>query len=284
MKTGLVLEGGAMRGLFTAGVLDVFMEDGIKFDMGVGVSAGAVFGCNYKSQQIGRSIRYNKNFCQDKRYGSFVSYIKTGDIYDEQFAYHEIPLVLDPFDSATFSANPMQFYVVCTNAKNGLPVYHLCKEGKEEDIEWMRASASMPMVSKIVSIGGMELSDGGTADSIPIRFMQKKGAEKNVVILTQPLDFVKGKNRLLPLLKVALRKHPALYHALENRHIRYNETLDYIKKEEAAGNIYVIRPPHALNVRANESNPDELERVYQIGRAEGMRILDEVKAYLEESM
>ena len=202
MKTGLIMEGGAMRGMFTAGVIDVLMEAGVCFDGAIGVSAGAVFGCNYKSRQIGRVIRYNKTYCQDPRYVSFRSLLRTGDIYGEEFCYHELPDRLDPFDVKTYEENPMDFYVVCTDVETGKPVYHNCLKGDAEDIQWMRASASMPALSRFVNLDGHMLSDGGTADSIPVRFFESIGYERNVVILTQPEGYVKKPNQLLPLLRI----------------------------------------------------------------------------------
>lgn len=170
MKTGLVLEGGAMRGMFTAGVLDVLMEHNIQLDGAVGVSAGAVFGCNYKSHQIGRTIRYNTEYCTDKRYASFGNLLRTGNLYSEQFCYHTVPEKLDPFDTEAFRENPMDFFVVCTDVRTGEPIYRKCRTGDAEDIQWMQASASMPLAAKIVKIGHYQLLDGGVADSIPVRF------------------------------------------------------------------------------------------------------------------
>lgn len=279
MKTGLIMEGGAMRGMFTAGVIDVLMEAGVSFDGAIGVSAGAVFGCNYKSRQIGRVIRYNKAYCQDPRYVSFRSLLKTGDIYGEQFCYHELPDRLDPFDVKTYAENPMNFYVVCTDADTGKAVYHNCLKGDAEDIQWMRASASMPALSRFVKLDSYSLSDGGTADSIPVRFFESIGYDRNVVILTQPEGYVKKPNQLLPLLRILLWKNPALIHALENRHERYNETLAYIREQERSGNLLVIRPEAPLNIGAVERHPEELERVYQIGRKEGEKRLREVKKF-----
>ena len=153
MKTGLVLEGGAMRGMFTAGVLDVLMEHDITVDGAIGVSAGAVFGCNYKSHQIGRTIRYNTQYCNDRRYASFKNLLRTGNLYSEQFCYHDVPEKLDPFDETAFAASPMDFFVVCTDVKTGEPIYHKCRKGDAEDVRWMEASASMPLAAKIVQIG-----------------------------------------------------------------------------------------------------------------------------------
>lgn len=283
MKTGLIMEGGAMRGMFTAGVIDVLMEAGVSFDGAIGVSAGAVFGCNYKSRQIGRVIRYNKAYCQDPRYASFRSLLKTGDIYGEQFCYHELPDRLDPFDMKTYAENPMDFYVVCTDADTGKAVYHNCLKGDAEDIQWMRASASMPALSRFVKLDSYSLSDGGTADSIPVRFFESIGYDRNVVILTQPEGYVKKPNQLLPLLRILLWKNPALIHALESRHERYNETLAYIREQERSENLLVIRPEAPLNIGAVERHPEELERVYQIGRKEGEKRLREVKKFLKRN-
>ena len=156
MKTGLIMEGGAMRGMFTAGVLDVLMENGLVTDGAIGVSAGAVFGCNYKSHQIGRVIRYNTEYCNDKRYASFKNLVKTGNLYSEQFCYHEVPEKLDPFNEAAFAASPMDFFVVCTDVKTGEPIYHKCRKGDAEDVLWMEASASMPLAAKIVRVRRLE--------------------------------------------------------------------------------------------------------------------------------
>ena len=280
MKIGLVMEGGAMRGMFTAGVIDVMMERGIVFDGAIGVSAGAVFGCNYKSHQIGRVIRYNKKYCRDKRYVSLRSLFKTGNLYGVEFAYHLLPEKLDPFDTDTFEKSPMEFYVVCTDADTGEPVYHKCEKGGAEDLEWMRASATMPLAGDIVSIDGQNLSDGGSADSIPIEFFQKIGYDKNVVILTQPLGYKKKKNKFLPLIRVVLKKYKGLISALEERPVRYNETIKKIAEMESEGKIFVIRPSESLKIGAVEHNPYELERVYQLGRAEAKRRMDELLKFM----
>ncbi len=272
-KIGLVMEGGAMRGMFTAGVMDVLMENNIRFDGAIGTSAGAVFGCNYKSKQIGRVIRYNKRFCRDKRYCSLRSWLKTGDFYNVEFDYVTLPQELDIFDVDTFSQNPMEFYVVATSAQSGKAFYQKLPNGDSYDLLWMRASSAMPILSRLVEIDGEKYSDGGAADSIPIQYFESIGYGKNVVILTQPHGFVKKKNKLMPLLKSVLRKYPNLLRTLENRHIGYNETLAYIEKAEKEGRAFVIRPPKPLNIGAREKDPENLERVYQLGRAEAEKQL-----------
>lgn len=235
MKTGLVLEGGAMRGMFTAGVLDVLMEHNIQLDGAIGVSAGAVFGCNYKSHQIGRTIRYNTEYCNDKRYAGFGNLLRTGNLYSEQFCYHTVPEKLDPFDTKAFRENPMDFFVVCTDVRTGEPIYHKCRTGDAEDIRWMQASASMPLAAKIVKIGHYQLLDGGVADSIPVRFFESIGYKRNLIILTQPKGFVKQKNKMLPLIRARYVRYPAFVEAVADRHQRYNETLAYISMLEQSG-------------------------------------------------
>lgn len=280
-KTGLILEGGAMRGLFTGGVMDVLMEHQIPFDGGIGVSAGALFGANYKSGQIGRVVRYNKQFCRDYRYGSFRSFLLTGDLYHADFCFRDIPERLDPFDSEAYQRSPMEFYVVCTDVQTGKPVYHLCPNGTPEDIQWMRASASMPLVSRVVEIGPYRLLDGGIADSVPVRYFEQIGYQRNVVILTQPRGYIKEKTPALPLMRVMLKKYPHIVEAMADRHIRYNETTRYIEQKEQAGELFVIRPPEPLGIGHTEKNPDKLERVYQIGRKTALSCLTELITYLQ---
>lgn len=284
MKTGLVLEGGAMRGMFTAGVIDVLMENKISTDGAVGVSAGAVFGCNYKSGQIGRVIRYNKRYCRDKRYCSFYSLVTTGDMYGAEFCYNELPYKLDVFDIDAYNSNPCEFFVVCTDVNTGLPVYRSCPTADFAFMEWLRASASMPLLSRIVDIDGYRLLDGGIADSIPIRFFETAGYDKNIVVLTQPDGYVKPKNSLMPLLKAALHKYPNLLTALENRHINYNNTLSYIKEKELKGELLVIRPKAPLGIGKTEKNPEKLQQVYELGRAAANSRLDEIKSFLQNEI
>ena len=281
-KQGLVLEGGAMRGLFTAGVMDVLMENGIVFDGIVGVSAGAAFGCNYKSGQIGRVLRYNTTYCQDWRYCSFRSLIKTGDLYGADFCYHELPEQLDLFDDEAFQKNAADFYAVCTDCESGEPVYKKIQSAQYTDLEWIRASASMPLVSRIVDINGQKLLDGGIADSIPLRFMENSGYANNVVVLTQPRSYRKKKNSLLPLMKLALKKYPKVVDAMARRHINYNETLDYIRKQEQEGKVFVISPDEKLDIGRTEKDPDKLRAVYAIGRKAAEAKLGELKRFLHQ--
>ena len=280
MKTGLIMEGGAMRGMFTAGVLDVLMENGLVTDGAIGVSAGAVFGCNYKSHQIGRVIRYNTEYCNDKRYASFKNLVKTGNLYSEQFCYHEVPEKLDPFNEAAFADSPMDFFVVCTDVKTGEPIYHKCRKGDAEDVRWMEASASMPLAAKIVKIGHYGLLDGGVADSIPVRFFESIGYKRNLIILTQPKGYTKKKNKFLPAIRARYFRYPAFVEAVADRHERYNETLSYISMLEQAGKDYVIRPPIPLEIGAMERDPGQLRRVYETGRAVAQIQVEKIRDFL----
>ena len=280
MKTGLIMEGGAMRGMFTAGVLDVLMENGLVTDGAIGVSAGAVFGCNYKSHQIGRVIRYNTEYCNDKRYASFKNLVKTGNLYSEQFCYHEVPEKLDPFNEAAFADSPMDFFVVCTDVKTGEPIYHKCRKGDAEDVLWMEASASMPLAAKIVKIGHYGLLDGGVADSIPVRFFESIGYKRNLIILTQPKGYTKKKNKFLPAIRAKYFRYPAFVEAVADRHERYNETLSYISMLEQAGKDYVIRPPIPLEIGAMERDPAQLRRVYETGRAVAQIQVEKIRDFL----
>ena len=282
MKFGLVLEGGAMRGLFSAGILDVMMEEGIEFDGAVGVSAGAAFGVNFKSRQIGRPIRYNKRFARDWRYCSLRSWIMTGDLFGADFAYHDVPNLYDPFDNEAYAANPMEFHLVCTDVMTGEAVYKQVRQGGDVCYDWVRASASMPMVSKPVHLDGKWLLDGGVADSIPLAYFERQGFERNVVILTQPEGYQKKHNRLMPLLRVNLRHYPNMVKALDRRHLMYNEQLAYVRKREQEGKALVIRPAAALKIGHISHNPDEMQAVYEEGRKMGMERLQDIRDFLQK--
>lgn len=279
-KTGLVLEGGAMRGMYTAGVLDVLMEQKIQADGVIGVSAGAVFGCNYKSGQIGRTLRYNLQFCGDKRYGTIHSLLKTGDIYDVDFCYHQIPEVIDPFDNDAFVKNPAEFYVVCTDVNTGKAIYHKCTDCGRDDLKWMQASASMPLVSKIVETDGYQLLDGGIADSIPVMWFRRQGYKKNLVILTRPDGYRKKKMKFQGAMNVMLRHHPNLAKAMARRYKVYNRTLDKIEELKAKGEVMVLCPSRLIEVSRLEKDPEKLKALYQLGREDAMKNLDQIRAFL----
>lgn len=270
-----------MRGLFTAGVMDVLMENGILFDGAVGVSAGACFGCNYKSRQIGRVLRYNTRFCADKRYGGWGVFFKTGNIYSTDFCYGEVPLKYDPFDFETYKNDPMEFYVVCTELESGKAVYHKYEGDEESGFDWIRASASMPLVSRIVEIEGKKLLDGGIADSIPVKFFEGLGYDRNIAVLTQPAGYRKSKNKLLALMRLKYRKYPRFIKAIAERHIMYNDTLDYIAEREGKGALLVIRPEEKLPVGKVEKDPEKLKAAYELGRTAAEKRLSDIKEFFK---
>ena len=279
MRIGLVLEGGGLRGLFTAGVLDVFMEAGLVFDGAVGVSAGACFGCNYKSRQPGRVIRYNTRFARDPRYCSWRSFLKTGDLFGADFCYRELPLELDLFDCTAYEANPMEFHLSVTDCETGGAVYRRLDHADEAAFRWMRASASMPLVSRPVEIGGRFYLDGGLSDGIPLAYFESLGYERNVVITTRPHGYRKSYSRKLALLKPFFRRFPAVHHALATRHERYNATLDHIDAQVAAGRAFLIAPETALPISRVCHDSDTMRKTYAIGRVAAERLLPQVRYF-----
>jgi len=279
MKRGLVLEGGAMRGLFTAGITDVMMEAGIEPDGLIGVSAGAAFGCNYKSRQPGRAIRYNKKFARDKRYCSWQSWLKTGDLYNAEFGYHIVPREYDIFDDKAFDENLMAFYVVCTDVITGKAVYKQLTKSTPTAYDWIRASASMPLASKVVELEGWKVLDGGVADSIPLAYFESIGYDRNVVILTQPEGFQKEHNRLMPLMRIARRRYPKMIEALDTRHVMYNRQLEYVRQAEQEGRCLVIRPATAIPIGHVSHDPEQMQRVYDMGRQTGLERLDAIRRF-----
>ncbi|MCF0215057.1 MAG: patatin family protein [Fibrobacteraceae bacterium] len=282
MKTGLILEGGGMRGMFTCGILDYMMEKGLEVDGAVGVSAGACFGCNYKSRQPGRALRYNLRFAGDKRYGSFFNLIKHGDIYDPDFCYHKIPEELDLFDYDALQKNPMEFYMTVTDTETGKPFYKKLETGSREELKWMQASASMPLVSKVVKIEGKGYLDGGIGDSIPLQFFESMGYNRNIVILTQPRNYVKKKNSLVWLMRFLLRKIPRLVDAVEHRHIMYNEETRYVFEQEKLGKVLVFCPETPLQISRIEKNKENLQRVYDLGRKLAQKRIEEIREFLKK--
>ena len=279
-KIGMVLEGGGMRGMYTCGILDVLMENRIYVDGMVGVSAGIAFGCNYKSRQIGRALRYNARFAKDKRYSGIGSLLKTGNYYNAWFAYHLVPTHYDVFDYNTFEDSPMECYAVCFDVNNGEGVYQRLDHVDNDFFEWIRASASMPVVAKPVEVGGRLLLDGGLADSIPLEFMMKKGYSRNVVVLTREEGYRKTAERGMWLMKHLLRKYPRVIEALQHRPALYNKQLQFVREQERKGTAFVFRPMKPLDVSRTTHDPMEMDRVYQQGRDEAMQRLDELKKFL----
>lgn len=281
MKRGLVLEGGAMRGLFTCGIIDLMMEHDIWPDGLIGVSAGAAFGCNYKSRQPGRAIRYNKRFAHDSRYSGFKSLLTSGDYFNANFSYHIVPNQYDIFDHEAFEANPMEFIAVCTDVTTGQAVYKKLDQCNDTTLEWIRASASMPILSKIVEVEGYQLLDGGVSDSIPLEHFESMGYRHNLVILTQPVGYQKAHIPLMPLIRLWLRKYPKMIAAMDQRHLMYNRQLVYVSQAEHEGRCLVIRPDEKIPIGHISHDPEEMQRVYDIGRKAGERHLDDIRKFYE---
>ena len=282
-KTGLVLEGGGMRGLFTAGILDVLMENNVTFDGVVGVSAGATFGCNFISHQIGRTLRYNMSQRKNPKYMGIRSLIKTGDYVGGEYAYHVLPTKLDVFDFEAFEKNPTEFHVVTTNVRTGEPVYRRLDKIDYTGMEWIRASASMPIISRPVVIGDLALLDGGIADSIPLKYFENEGFTKNIVILTQPKGFKKKLTKLMPVFKATMRKYPAIIEGMSKRHLMYNQELEYITQQQEAGKCMVICPSDTLPIGRTEQTPKKMQFVYDMGRKAGIDNLETIKHFIEKN-
>ena len=280
VKTGIVLEGGGMRGMYTCGILDVLMENHIYVDGMVGVSAGIAFGCNYKSRQAGRALRYNVRFAKDRRYSGMMSLLKTGNYYNAHFAYNLVPRHYDIFDYNVFEDTAMECYAVCFDVKTGNGVYQRLDRVNDDFFEWIRASASMPVVAQPVEVGGRLLLDGGLADSIPLAFMMSKGYERNIVVLTREDGFRKTAEHGMWLIKPLLRKWPKVIEALKKRPAHYNMQLQQVREQERKGTAFVFRPLKPLNVSRTTHDAAEMNRVYQQGREEALQRLDELKRFL----
>lgn len=282
MKIGLVLEGGGMRGLFTAGVIDVMMEAGIVYDGIIGVSAGACFGCNYKSHQPGRVLRYNMRFCKDSRYMGWRTLLRTGDLVGAEFAYHELPLKLDVFDVKRYESDPAIFYIVTTDVHTGEPVYYNMEKINYDSLEWLRASASMPIVSRPVKVDdGRMMLDGGISDSIPLKYFNEIGYQRNVVILTQPRHYLKKPAVMWPF-KLFLHRYPKIIEAMARRHHMYNEQLQYVASQVEGGNAFVICPDDILPVGRVDSDRGKMQRVYDMGRKACLELLPQLQLFLEK--
>lgn len=281
MKTGLVLEGGGKRGIYAAGVLDVLLENNIWTDGLIGTSAGAVNGCSYVSNQYERNLRYNIRFAKEKRYMSIYSLITTGNVVGTDFAYNILPNKLEVFDYDAFEKSPVAYYVTCSNVETGKAEYIQCKSLRGKNMDYLRASASLPYVSQIVEIDGKKYLDGGICDSIPLKAFQNRGYEKNLVVLTRPRGYIKKPENNL-LANLYYRKYPAFVTALRNRYAVYNRTLKYIEQQENQGNILVLRPSESIRVGRMEQDPERLKQMYELGKNDAGQMLDAIASFLSK--
>ena len=263
MKIGLVLEGGAMRGMYTAGVLDTFLDKDFWVDGIISVSAGALFGVNYPSRQKGRAIRYNKKFISDKRYISFKSLVSTGNIVNKDFAFYEVPFKYDVFDNKTFKESDIDFYVAVTNLQTAQAEYVKLIDPLAQ-MEVLRATSAMPYVSRPVEIDGIPYLDGAIADSFPVEQMQKLGYDKIIVILTRTLDYRKSKP-MTWIAKWFYRRYPHFADAVNQRYAMYNQQVENVIKLAEEGDIFVIRPSVDLKIKRIEKDPNKLQAMYELG-------------------
>lgn len=280
MRVGLVLEGGGMRGLYTAGVLDAFLDAGIEVDGIVSVSAGALFGVNFVSGQRGRALRYNKKYISHPNYMGLRSWLRTGNMVNKDFTYYEIPMKLDVFDQEAFAKANIPFYAVATNVETGQPEYFQIDHVFEQ-MEILRASSALPLVSKIVEWEGKKYLDGGLSDSIPVEFARSLGFDKLIVILTRPLGYRK-KASSGRIYKLLYRKYPNFVKVATKRYQHYNDSLDQIEELEKTGDLFAIRPSKTLEIGRLEKNPDKLEDIYQLGLQDGEEIMAELREYIEK--
>ena len=283
-KIGLVLEGGSMRGMFTAGVLDIFMDENIPVDGIIGVSAGALFGPNYFSKQRGRVIRYNKRFCKNRRYMSFPSLLFTKNLVNKQFAFYDVTYKYDIFDNDTFMQNNTGYYVTVTNVETGEPEYLEMPSIAEDSngLEILRASSALPFFSELIEINEKKYLDGGISDSIPVLKCKEMGYDKIIVILTRPLEYRKKplSNAVLKLTELKYKNYPNFIKTMESRYERYNQTVETILDMEAKGEIFVIRPSEPINLKTIERNPDELQKVYDLGIQDAQKQMRDLEKYL----
>ena len=277
-RTALILEGGAMRGLYSAGVLDVFMRNNVNVDVIYGVSAGALFGLNYKSRQIGRAIRYNLKYAHEKNYMGLYSLITTGDIMNRDFCFNKLVYKLDKLDFETYKNNPVEFYAVVTNLKTGNPEY-IKIDDADKDLEYFRASGSMPFVSRPVGVNGNLYLDGAIADAVPIKKVLEENYEKMIVVLTKPLGFNRKKKSHLPY-KLFYGKFPNFVETASNSWRKYNETMDLIEKYEAENKIIVLRPSKLIKMKRVEKDINKLQAIYDLGVSDCTKKLDEINEYL----
>lgn len=276
----LILEGGGMRGVFTAGVLDVWMERGLWLGPIYGVSAGAIHACSYIARQPGRAIRVATAYLGDARYCGLGSLVKTGDLFGAKFCYDDIPNRLDPMDYAAALAYPWPCWAVATNCRTGRAAYFDVRDARRR-LDAVRASASLPLLSRMVPVDGGLYLDGGVADSIPLARSVADGCEKAVVVLTRPAGYRKGPNRMMPLLRARYARWPALTAALARRHLAYNQALDLAEARRKAGKAFLLRPETLCGIGRIEKDEGKLRALYTEGRRQAQASWDALQAFLQ---
>ena len=278
MKVGLVLEGGGMRGLYTAGVIDIMLDHDFEPDVVCGTSAGVTFGINLLSKQRGRVLRYNKRFVGDRRYISFHSWLTTGNMINKEFAYDLLPRELDPFDEEAFAASKTKFYATITNMHTGQAEYvHLKNAWAQMDV--VRASASLPIISRPVEWQGQKYLDGGLADNIPLDQCLEQGCDKVIIVLTRPMGYVR-EEKLTTITRLCYPRYKNLHRTVASRNENYNRRLEQILQLEREGKVFVFRPSEEISISRLEKDPVRLERVYNLGINDATRHWQAMEEYL----
>ncbi len=280
-QAGLVLEGGGMKGVYTAGVLDFFLDKEIEFSSVYGVSAGACNMCSYISKQKGRALDVNIDYLDSKRYCSVESMILSGDLFNVNTCYNLIPNYLNPIDSETFNSYEGKAYSVVTNLVTGRPEYLRMRDAVK-DVDKVRASSSLPLVSRTVYIKGRPYLDGGLSDSIPIQKSICDGNRKNVIVMTKEVGYRRKQidSGQLALIKLRYAKYPKVAQIMAERHIMYNDCLDFIERKEKAGEVFVIRPQHSNDVRRIERDKARMKALYDQGYEEAESLYEDMMQYL----
>ncbi len=280
-QTGHVLEGGGMKGVYSSGVLDFFLDKGLEFSSCYGVSAGACSLCSFLSKQRGRAYHTNVDYLEDKNYCSLYSLLKTGDLFGADMCYYQIPEKLNPYDYETFEKYQGKFYSVVTNIETGCPEYIPIKD-MHTDIEAIRASASLPLVSRNVKIGDKLYLDGGISDAIPLRKSMEDGNRKNVVVMTKEVGYRRQPSSGVSLIRMRYRKYPKVYELMKDRHNAYNNTLDFLNEEVEKGTVFLIQPKEKSDVGRIEKDRDKLKALYEEGYKEASECYEELLKFLED--
>lgn len=277
---GLVLEGGGMRAVYTAGVLECLMEHDVYYPYNIGVSAGACMGASYLSRQVGRNRVVNVDYVSDPRYISWGNLLKKREMFGMDFIFDEIPNRLVPFDYEAFRNSAERYVIGTTDCETGESVYYEKGEPGFDVLPLLRASSSLPFIARIVEFGGRKLLDGGLSDPIPLRKSEGDGNRRNVLILTRNESYRKSPNRMGWLARRAYGKYPELVETMLRRHDVYNETLAYIAEQERNGAAFVIRPSETLTVGRMERDPAKLGALYEQGYEDAKRLLPELRNWM----
>lgn len=281
-QAGLILEGGGMKGVYTAGVIDFFLDKGIEFSSVYGVSAGACSMCSYLSKQRKRALDVCIDYLDSRKYCSLESLLTTGDLFNVEMCYHLIPEYLNPYDYEVFDQYKGKAYSVATDIATGRPEYFRIRDMRK-DIDKIRASASLPLVSRNVKINGRFYLDGGISDSLPVQKSVMDGNRKNVVVMTKETGYEKGPVGWLSfwLMKLRYWRYPKVASMMAERHKHYNEQVAYIERLRKSGEVFVIRPKKAGKVGRVEKDVKKLKALYRQGYADAKACYGEMKQFLE---